>query len=187
MEFNELLESTRRDILSLDDSHGYTTDINHIYELFAAALDRNCKSIVEIGSYLGVSTLALSYLQRFYPLHSIVSVDLCDEILSDYRQNYWNKNGVNYIESKDCSSWDFINNAKQNGIKYDFIFHDAQHGDTVVPEYIALSTMINEGGVLTMHDLDQITDLNDLISKINFKSHKLITDSKGRTTGIFYK
>jgi hypothetical protein len=47
--------------------------------------------------------------------------------------------------------------------------------------------MINEGGVLTMHDLDQITDLNDLISKINFKSHKLITDSKGRTTGIFYK
>jgi predicted O-methyltransferase YrrM len=187
MEFNELLQVTRRDILSLDDSHGYTTDINHIYELFYAGLERNCKSIVEIGSYLGVSTLALSYIQRFYPLLSITSVDLCDEISSEYRQNYWYKHGVNYIESKDCSTWDFINNARHNRTKYDYIFHDAQHGDIVVNEYIALSTLINEGGVLAMHDLDQISDLDGLISKINFKSYKTMTDIKGRTTGIFYK
>ena len=52
MEFNELLQVTRQDIINLDDSHGYTTDINHIYELFYAGLERKFTSIVEIGSYL---------------------------------------------------------------------------------------------------------------------------------------
>lgn len=186
MEFNELLQVTRQDIINLDDSHGYTTDINHIYELFYAGIERKCTSIVEIGSYLGVSTLALSYINRFWQI-DITSVDLCDEIKSDYRQNYWKNHGVDYIKSKDCSTWDFINEAKSNNLKFDYIFHDAQHGDIVVPEYIALSTLINEGGVLAMHDLDQISDLDSLIRKINFKSYKTMTDIKGRMTGIFYK
>lgn len=186
MEFDELLLSTRRDILNLDHSHGYTTDINHIYELFNAALESKCKSIVEIGSYLGVSTLALAYVNRFHPIE-ITSVDLCDEIDSEQRQKYWSKRDVDFIQSVDCSTWEFINKAKESGIKYDFIFHDAQHGDHVVPEYIALSLLINSGGVLAMHDLDQITDLHGLIRKINFKHYLLLTDSRKRITGIFYK
>lgn len=186
MEFDELLLATRQDILNLDDSHGYTTDINHIYELFNAALERKCKSIVEIGSYLGVSTLALSYVNRFYPI-DIISIDLCDEIDSTYRQKYWSKRDVDYIRSIDWSTQNFIDKARESGSKFDFIFHDAQHGDIVIPEYIALSTLINTGGVLAMHDLDQITDLPGLIRKINFSHYRLLTDNKKRITGIFYK
>lgn len=186
MEFDELLLATRQDILKLDDSHGYTTDINHIYELFNAALERKCKSIVEIGSYLGVSTLALSYVNRFHPIH-ITSVDLCDEIDSTHRQKYWSKRDVDFIESIDCSTQNFIDMAKQTKSKFDFIFHDAQHGDIVVNEYISLSTLINTGGILAMHDLDQISDLPALIRKINFSHYRLLTDNKKRITGIFYK
>ena len=186
MEFDELLLATRQEILKLDDTHSYTTDINHIYQLFSAALERKCKTIVEIGSYLGVSTLALSYANRFYPIQ-IKSIDLCDEVDSTYRQKYWSKHDVDYIESVDCSTWDFISAAKTSGEKYDFIFHDAQHGDHVVPEYIALSMLINDGGVLAMHDLDQITDLPGLIRKIGFKHYLLLEDNRKRITGIFYK
>jgi predicted O-methyltransferase YrrM len=169
-------------IKSLDYSHGYTIDMDHAIKMYQHIVETGCKKCVEIGSYLGISTIAID-LAAENNGGTTTSVDLCDEIDSAHRQKYWNENERFNIKSVDMDCTKFL----EQGEKHDFIFHDASHGDGVIPEYQLAWNSLNGGGLLVIHDLDQITMYETFLKFFNAKRIELYTDKKGRITGFVWK
>ena len=171
-------------IKSLSDDHLYTTAIEHCLQLFDVGLVQRPFNVVEIGSFLGVSTLALAKLHDFFPVR-VTSVDLCDEIPSSQRQEYWKKHGAE-IDSVDMSSMDWLKQQKDDSI--DYIFHDAMHGDRAVPEYYEAWRCISPNGVLAIHDLNDLSDFNNFVFQLTEKREYCVSaDLSGRMLGFFFK
>lgn len=63
---------------------------------------------------------------------------------------------------------------------FDVIFHDAEHGDHIIPELIRLfNERLNTNGVLIVHDSDLLT-LTKLFSGIGRHSYCVTPDEIGR-------
>lgn len=76
--------------------------------------------------------------------------------------------------------------------KYDVIFHDSYHGDSVIPELVLFfMAKLNKGGKLIVHDVDALnidlllTELGNLYPKKKLK-HTVTTDYRGRQLGTFW-
>lgn len=159
-----------------DFSNSMTTDRKHIGMLCKIVENKNMK-ILELGSYQGISTAAIALASNG---SQITSVDLSDHILSDMRLNYWNFFGIHNIESITCDAYKFILDC---GI-YDFIFHDAVHGDKSMVEYIICA---NKTNILAIHDFEQMHKNNREYIKSLFKNCIEDFDACGRCLFIGFK
>lgn len=168
---------------SQDFSHPYTTDVEHIKDLYEAAITNDCKKILELGSYKGISTVALA-LAAEQNDGFVCAVDLCDEISNEERVEYWNRFSLNHrIFPYKGAALDYLRN--EDNPQYDMIFHDAAHGDPVLPELYYC--WHRAGKVFAMHDFEQLTDEDTFINNIKPSSVKISADSRGRELAIFYK
>lgn len=156
-------------LLRLDYTHPYTTDISHILTIYHFSQKYRDGIALELGSHKGHSTLALALAGL-----RVVSYDLDTSCISERKQllaNYpvhWN-NLHSSFSLKETRT-------------FDVIFHDADHGNTIVPEIVALWDKVNSGGIFIIHDFEQITIPTPLTNLIYQTK-----DMKNRQLAIFIK
>ena len=136
----------------VDDSHQMTTAKEHIALLCEIA--EQCENILELGSHAGISTAALALAS---PKAHIVSVDLCDTVSESDRVGYWASLGATNIVPVSCTAAEYLTVADKNLPDFDLLFHDAAHGDGVMPEY-EICCRISK--TVAIHDFDQLSLVN---------------------------
>jgi predicted O-methyltransferase YrrM len=161
----------------VDDSHTMTTDKKHI-AMLCDIVENKEYSILELGSYLGISTAALALAS---PKSSIIAVDLCDHIPNSYRINYWDNLGIKNIKAVQQYAQAFLINTNSN---FDFIFHDAVHGNRAINEYLLCSEKTK---ILAIHDFEHLSvEYQNKISGL-FSNTIIDTDTKNRQLFIGLK
>jgi predicted O-methyltransferase YrrM len=152
----------------LDDTHQMTTSRCHIAEL--CELARSATSILELGSHAGFSAAAMALAN---PAASVVAVDLCDTIPEESRVAHWAAVGAKNITPVHGFAASYIASCGN----FDLVFHDAAHGDAVLPEYQRCAEIAS---VLAIHDFEQLSaGAQSAVSSL-FASHTRTTDSRGR-------
>lgn len=139
-------------------------DRRAIYHLIAS---QKPHAILEVGTHIGASTLHIglalkSYAEELDGEPSIVSVDILD--VNDPEAKPWRKYGASYsplemLIDAECEKYttfkvspslEFLEKSRQ---KFDFIFLDGDHSaKTVYQEISAALSILNEGGVILLHD-----------------------------------
>lgn len=153
---------------ALDYTDSNVTSLSHIITIHNFAKYFPFGIALEIGAYQGHSTLALASA-----MHTVVSYDISpeweqhrQELLKDYNVE-WHLAG-SYYAMLDCRS-------------FDVIFHDADHGDKVVPELKILWNKVKPGGLLIVHDTDQIT------KPLPYPTVYQTRDNRGRELSVYVK
>lgn len=172
-------------IESQDFLHPYTTSKDHVLWLYELAMEVGARNICELGSYKGISTVALALAAKQND-GFVISVDLCDEIQTVDRVRYWTPLGLmRHIFPYRGSSMEFL--QKYEG-KLDFIFHDSHHGDAIIPELVTAWELLNPGGILAVHDYEQIVRSKWFEeSFIADGLKKVMEDERGRYLAAFKK
>jgi predicted O-methyltransferase YrrM len=168
----------------LDFSHCYTTDKRHCIGLYHTALlaMQHEGEVIEIGSFMGISSacIALACQEKG---RKLLAYDLCDEISNETREKLWGEVGVanSVIATKGtCRS------VVEAQFAPTFIFHDAEHGEHVFPEYDALWGILKPGGVLCIHDAERIPKEKwDTWHNCDYAVFD--TDAQNRMMAIFHK
>lgn len=160
---------------SIDDSHQMTTARDHIAMLCEIVAGKEDGRLLELGSHAGISTAALAIAA---PESTVVSVDLCDTVCEADRVAYWSLLGIENIQPVEDDAGRFLRRYQLGLEPWDFIFHDAAHGDAVLPEYLTAAGMCD---VLAIHDWEQLSESSQIAVRSRFKiiveSHR---DSRGR-------
>jgi predicted O-methyltransferase YrrM len=152
---------------SLDYSHSWCTSLCHILEIHETSKKYDGGIGLELGSFKGQATLAMSLAGL-----RMVSYDI-DDTCELERMNLLKGREVDWIKARSDNS---LNESRM----FDVIFHDADHGDTIIPELIRLfNERLNTNGVLMVHDSHQLT-LTKLFSGISEHSYYVTPDEIGR-------
>lgn len=157
----------------VDCSHQMTTAPEHIAALCEVVAGMNWE-ILELGSHAGISTAALALAA---PEANVVSVDLCDTITEAVRVAYWETLGIANIKPVAGDAWEFLRSCQTGIIYWDFIFHDAAHGDGVLREYTLAASMTN---VLAIHDWEQLSPTSQAAVSRCFSTWTATPDKQGR-------
>jgi predicted O-methyltransferase YrrM len=136
---------------TIDESDPNTTAAIHIAEVAKYAAP--CKSIVELGTYQGVSTAAIALAAPNAAIHAI---DWGPEAVVEHRKTFWGSLGIkpNAITQIRDDVRNFLLAAVGHGIKVDMIFHDASHGDAVLGEYM---TCAKVASIVAIHDFELLS------------------------------
>lgn len=92
------------------------------------------KSILELGTSLGISTM---YLNLGYPECQIVTIEGCPERLKIAQENF-QRHGFNNIKSINGSFDEVLPELIRNGYKPDLVFIDGNHGMKPTLRYFEL-------------------------------------------------
>jgi predicted O-methyltransferase YrrM len=158
----------------VDCSHQMTTAPEHITALCEVVAGMNWE-VLELGSHAGISTAALALAA---PESNVISVDLCDTIPEAVRTEYWSTLGIANIKPVAGNAWEFLRWCQQKGIfDWDFVFHDAAHGDGVLHEYTLAASMTR---VLAIHDWEQLSPSSQAAVSQRFSKWTATPDSQGR-------
>ena len=161
-------------LASIDASHPMTTAPKHIAELCEIVAGKDWR-ILELGSHAGLSTAALAIAA---PESTIVSVDLCDTIPQETREEYWRLLGIENIQPVQDDAKRFLWESSLHLEAWDLIFHDAVHGESALNEYLTAAAMTD---ILAIHDFEQLgsTSRREVCSRFYFYSES--ADDRGRT------
>ena len=157
----------------VDCSHQMTTAPEHIAALCGVVAGKNWE-ILELGSHAGISTAALALAA---PESNVVSVDLCDTITEAVRVKYWQTLGIANIKPAAGDACEFLRWCQTGIIYWDFIFHDAAHGDGVLREYTLAASMTK---VLAIHDWEQLSPASQAAVTQCFSEWTATPDKQGR-------
>jgi predicted O-methyltransferase YrrM len=151
-----------------------TTAPKHIAELCEIVAGKDWR-ILELGSHAGLSTAALAIAA---PESTIVSVELCDTIPQETREEYWRLLGIENIQPVQDDAARFLWESMHHLEAWDLIFHDAVHGESALNEYLTAAAMTD---ILAIHDFEQLgsTSRREVRSRFYFYSES--ADEKGRT------
>jgi hypothetical protein len=142
---------TYDEYLSLvDDSHPMTTSRGHIADICEACAG-SAGTILELGSHAGISAAAIAMAA---PQATVIAVDLCDTVPELNRVSYWFGLRLKNITPVPADAGQYLRDAVANGLTYDVIFHDAQHGESVVGEYVLAASLC---ATLIIHDWEQLS------------------------------
>jgi hypothetical protein len=78
-------------------------------------------------------------------------VDLCDTIREQERVSYWESLGLRNITPVACSAREYLDGMTE---QVDMIFHDADHGERAVIEYLLAAGVCD---TLAIHDWEQVS------------------------------
>lgn len=165
--------------LTMDDSHQMTTAREHIQEIACAA--SHSRTILELGSHQGFSAAAIAIAN---PQAQVVSVDLCDTIPQEQRVEYWNKLGIKNIFPVNSDAASYLAMCLRKRETFDFIFHDALHGDRAADEYISCSELTQ---ALAIHDWEQLGSNYQEDLKNRFHYWNESSDVRGRFLFLAWK
>lgn len=163
-------------LFGLDYSHLWTTDVRHIWDIHDEAAKHKGRAL-ELGSYMGHSTLALALAGLDVTVYDI------DTTMFPYRRDLLKRNGFK-------AKW--INNYSQKALDWeqqDFtvIFHDAEHGNQIIPELVEMwDKLLLSGGVLIVHDTEQL-NMFDLANRLGHPVIKSTRDERNRELSMFWK
>lgn len=154
-------------------------------ELYHRVRNGGHRKVLELGSYKGISTVGLAYAAA-HNMGVVHSVDLCDEITSAERIKYWESLDppITNIDSYKSSAYDYLARTLK---KYQFIFHDAAHGNQTLPELQLAWQKLEENGELAIHDWEQITERDSFLSEVGPSPYSSSVDKKGRHLVVFTK
>ena len=166
-------------IQQLDYSRSLTTARSHCIELYSLCLAYKPQSVLELGAGIGVSGVAIGLA---CPTVKATVVDI-GLIPRSTPQALWDKYGIqkDYVKS-DAGAW-----LKAAEGQYDFIFHDADHGNKVIPEYHDCWRLTAPGGVLTIHDVDLIHYKKFVLSLKGVYDFHWSYDIRHRALGVIVK
>lgn len=159
---------------ALDYGHIYTTDVTHILEIYKTAKDYRKGRALELGSYLGHSTLAIAMAGLEVVVYDTDTsvLDKRKELLKGYK-----------VEWNNAPSSESLNEQRH----FDFIFHDSDHGDTMIPEMVQLfNERLLKGGTMMIHDAELLTILN-LLGQLQPHEHRSSWDGRGRQMLTIFK
>lgn len=160
-------------IAVLDDSHPMTTAREHIAQLCHQVVAQEWR-VLELGSHKGISTAAMALAA---PKSTIVSVDLCDTVSQAWRESYWAGFGLTNIIPVQADAGRFLRDSQLRLDAWDFIFHDAVHGEAAVPEYLTAAGLADR---LAIHDWEQLAPASQARVAGQFRYSTTSGDSKGR-------
>lgn len=159
---------------SLDYSHIYTTALKHILEIHESASKYSGGLALELGSYLGHSTLAIALAGL-----DVVVYDT-DDTVKDKREDLLSEFNVEWHCKLSIE-------ATKEVRQFDFIFHDSDHGDKMIEEMTDLfNNKLKEGGLMMIHDAELLS-LPDLLSKLKSYQTKYTLDDRERAMLSLYK
>jgi len=145
----------------------YWDSVNSLHgldELCSNYLDKT-KTVLELGTYVGVSTKLFAYYAKHITTVDIVKQSNIDSLLNEY-------NNIQFIQGKTKDILSSLNT------KYDLIYIDADHSYSGVKQDILNSiNLLNENGIISGHDYDSNTQ-NDIFKVVNefFPKIKVYSD-----------
>ena len=160
-------------LATVDYSHQMTTAREHIAQLCELVQGQEWR-VLELGSHAGISTAALAIAAQE---STIVSVDLCDTVPEANRVAYWEAVGVANIQPVADDAGRFLRECQLHLDAWNLIFHDAAHGDAVLPEYLTAAGMT---GILAIHDFEQLSDASRHAVCSRFATWSETFDTHGR-------
>jgi predicted O-methyltransferase YrrM len=162
-------------LAGVDDSHQMTTAREHIAFLCEIVAGQDGWRILELGSHAGISTAALAIAA---PESMVVSVDLCDTVCEADRVAYWALLELENIQPVQADAGRFLRDCQLGLEPWDMIFHDACHGDAVLPEYLTAAGLCD---TLAIHDWEQLSPTSQsAIAKRFGRTMVLEPDARGR-------
>jgi hypothetical protein len=165
----------RKILEKLDYSHPWVTAKEHILQVYDEA-KRLKGHALDIGCFQGHSALAMGLAKMEVSLVDI-HIDYLDKVTDLLESHSCIVNTAAMCESAKVLNW--IEPVEM-------IMHDAQHGQSVVPELLLFWEKVKSGGTFIIHDTDQI-DLAGFIKKLGYPENKTTADERGRCLSIFYK
>lgn len=167
-------------LASIDDSHQMTTAKSHIADLCRIVQGKDWR-ILELGSHAGLSTAALAIAA---PQSTVVSVDLCDTVPESHRVAYWETLGLENIQPVQADAGRFLRDCQLGLEPWDFIFHDAVHGEPALPEYLTAAGMCS---ILAIHDFEQLCPASQRQVYARFEYTATCDDNRGRRLFVGHK
>ena len=169
-------------LAGVDDSHQMTTAREHIAYLCEIVAGQEDWRILELGSHAGISTAALAIAA---PASTVVSVDLCDTVCEADRVAYWELLGLENVQAIQADAGRFLRDCPLGLEPWDFVFHDAAHGDAVLPEYLTAAGICE---VLAIHDWEQLSEGAQQQVRRRFRTVvESPRDSRGRQMFVGFK
>jgi hypothetical protein len=165
----------RKILEKLDYSHPWVTAKEHILQVYEEA-KRLKGHALDIGCFQGHSALAMGLAKMEVSLVDI-HIDYLDKVTDLLESHSCIVNTAAMCESAKVLNW--IEPVEM-------IMHDAQHGQSVVPELLLFWEKVKSGGTFIIHDTDQI-DLAGFIKALGYPENKTTADERGRCLSIFYK
>jgi hypothetical protein len=165
----------RKILEKLDYSHPWVTAKEHILQVYDEA-KRLKGHALDIGCFQGHSALAMGLAKMEVSLVDI-HIDYLDKVTDLLESHNCIVNTAAMCESAKVLNW--IEPVEM-------IMHDAQHGQSVVPELLLFWEKVKSGGTFIIHDTDQI-DLAGFIKALGYPENKTTADERGRCLSIFYK
>lgn len=166
-------------IMLWDDSETWATARQHFIEIYETCKAYRCGKALEVGTFTGMGSMSMRLAGM-----QVKTIDVTYEFLQRCK-NLWS---VWHIDFHKMSGEDELKSAD----KYDVIFHDSYHGNSVIPELVLFfKNKLNKGGKLIVHDVDALnldlllTELGGLYPKKKIK-HTVTTDYRGRQLGTFW-
>lgn len=166
-------------IMQWDDSEEWATARQHFIEIYETAKQYRRGKALEVGTFTGMGSMAMRLAGM-----QVKTIDVTYEFLQRCK-HLWSAWHVDFHK---MSGEDELKSAE----KYDVIFHDSYHGNSVIPELVLFfKNKLNKGGKLIVHDVDALdldlllTELSNLYPKKKIK-HTVTTDYRGRQLGTFW-
>lgn len=169
---HKLTNQHRDQICGQDYSHSWVTDVGHCLDIYQYAKDYAGQCALEVGSFFGHGTLALS----------LAGLDLraCDPDINTLPQRQNLCPNVQHVQMTGEQE------LAEPGT-YAVIFHDSYHGEAVVPELVRYwKNKLDQGGLLIVHDVNEF-NLSNFLAAIGNPPHRVTADNRGRTLGMFWK
>lgn len=167
-------------VARMDDTHQMTTAKEHLVELCCVVQGQEWR-ILELGSHAGLSTAALAIAA---PASTVVSVDLSDTVPESHRLAYWETFSVDNIQPIQADAGRFLRECQLGLEPWDFIFHDAVHGEGALPEYLTAAGMCS---ILAIHDFEQLSEPSQQQVASRFRSCTTSDDQRGRRLFVGWK
>lgn len=166
-------------IMLWDDSETWATARQHFIEIYETCKAYRCGKALEVGTFTGMGSMSMRLAGM-----QVKTIDVTYEFLQRCK-HLWS---AWHIDFHKMSGEDELKSAE----KYDVIFHDSYHGNSVIPELVLFfMAKLNKGGKLIVHDVDALdldlllTELGNLYPKKKIK-HTVTTDYRGRQLGTFW-
>lgn len=135
-------------IAMYDDSDPWVTAKDAVWLMATLAAQLDSKSILELGSFKGASAVAFGVA---CPAALVTAVDLADTVPARVRQARYTALGLRNVIDVTASAEAYLKMFSPRG--FDVVFHDAQHGEAIVPEYADAWRVARK--LLVVHDWEQ--------------------------------
>ncbi len=153
--------------------HGYVTDRTHVLELAQTAGSLGGRAqVIEVGTFQGHSAFAMA--------HAGAGVTTLDPANKTGR---WFVDGV-CVDALACTGLDFLAFDLN---QWDMVFHDAEHGPSIIPELQEWWSRIRPGGILAIHDSEQLHGHWRADRLPGYAGHTETADARGRMLAIVRK